>query len=378
MLKILFITTVSHTNCSKNVDSYHRVYFLSRWANLTILAPKGSDFSSSARPGTRIINSPIKRKSGLILYSLFWLFVKCRRKEFDIIITEPSIVGICGFWGKLVLRAKWVVDIWDIPIRCHSKSNLTKMRCRLERSIFRRLYRFANLFVVSILPDFELKEFGLPPSKMLLLKNGIWLEEARDMNLSSETVQNTFNILCMRSYYTGEMGLDTLSKAFLALNNEIDSLSLTIIGKIPKEVEPQVADLKDLDNVTFYEFVEHEKLMKMIQASSVCVIPFKDVVDLAQTYPLKVLEYLSMGKPVVASNIAGIKRMIDDGRNGLLFNAGDDQDLAEKIRQLYYNKELRNRLSANAPLLDSEFDCATKNKVILERLQFIISQKVHQ
>ncbi|MEW5802934.1 MAG: glycosyltransferase [bacterium] len=345
---------------------------MSRDADLTILAAKKSDFSSSASNRTHIINASINGKAGLILFSFFWLLVPGKKKKYDMVITEPSIIGVCGFWAKVVCRMKWVVDIWDIPIRCHSKSALLRIKAWLTRKIFKRLYQFADLFIVSILPDFELKEFDLPPEKMLILKNAIWLDGEKPARWTCSN-QNSFNILCMRSLHTSDMGLDILSAAFLALQEKLQRISLTIIGIIPEDIKYQVAGLEGLKNVEFHEFVEHDRLLEMIQAASVCVIPFKNVPDLSQTYPVKVLEYFSLGKAIIASDIAGISHMIRNGDNGLLFRAGDYQDLAEKIQQLFHNRTLMDALSKHALESRSEFDCVTKNEVILHKLQHMLS-----
>ena len=46
-----------------------------------------------------------------------------------------------------------------------------------------------------------------------------------------------------------------------------------------------------------------------------------------------------MGKLVVASNVGGHKEMIEDRRTGLLFRAGDVDDLARVVLQLFDEKE---------------------------------------
>jgi|GEM_PF-1030500 len=379
-LKILHITSATHDMSKKNLNSYQRVHFLSRNAQLTILAKKGADFSVSAQEGTPIITAPLGGKLGLIIFSLFWLPTVGRKQKFDLVITEPSLVGIGGFWAKLTARMRWAVDIWDIPIRCHSESAIMKAKSWLTRKVFKFLYRFADLFIISILPNFELKEFDLPTEKMLTLKNAIWLEEISESTATERCEKVTverkhFDILCMRSRYTADMGLDILAQAFLSLSEELEGICLTIVGIIPQEIRHQVADLEGMRNVRLCGFVDHDRLLDTIRAASVCVIPFRDVADLSQTYPIKVLEYLALGKPVIASRIAGLSAMIEDGRTGLLFRPGDWQDLADKIRKLYHNHQLRAALSANALASRGEFDCVAKNRVILDRLYQITGWK---
>lgn len=366
MLRIVFITGITHTPSLKNLNHFQRVYFLSRDADLTILGGKRADFSVSAREGTNVVCSPWPGKLGHLAYASLWLLLGGAR-NCDIILTEPSVLGICGFAGKLFGSPKWVVDVWDIPIRNYlQRHSLGRLRWQLLRNLMRLLYRGADLFIVSILPDLELRHFRIPFKKMLLLKNAIWLEEIRNRKTSSPPAE-TFDLLVMRSVFTPAMGLDTVARAFLILREEIPEISLKIIGRIPGEVRAQVAALDGLANVQFFDFVEHQELTELIEAASVCVVPFRDEPDLSQTYPIKILEYQASGRPVVASRIAGLSRMVKDGVNGFLFSPGDALDLAEKIRTLYHDSALRERLGANASELDQEFDCVNKNRKIMDR-----------
>jgi len=366
MLKILFITSATHTPSDRNFNHFQRVYFLSRHTALTILGCKGASFAASAKPETKIVHAPWSGKAGLLLYGFFWILAG-KAREFDIVLTEPTILGVLGLWAKVISRCKWAVDVWDIPIRFKIGTLITKARCRAVRAIMRRLYRSADLFIISILPEFELSEFGIPKEKMFLVPNAIWLDKKSIQNTGQGN--GSFSILCMRSIHYTDMGLDTLAQAFLKLNSNIDNLSLTIIGRIPEEVRPQLAAIEKLPNVRLLKFVEHERLKKLIRNSSVAVIPFKNVPDLAQTYPIKVLEYFTQGTVVLASNIAGMSRMIEDGKNGLLFRAGDPDGLAEKILRLRRDEQLRINLGKNAMKIDEKYDCVKKNEKIIKALE---------
>ncbi len=68
------------------------------------------------------------------------------------------------------------------------------------------------------------------------------------------------------------------------------------------------------------------------------------------------LEAMSLGKPVVASRLGGLREVITDGENGFLVEPGDVRSLAEKISILIKNKELRDSLGKAAKkIIFSEF-----------------------
>jgi glycosyltransferase involved in cell wall biosynthesis len=370
-LRILFVTGAIHKKHMRNLNHFQRVYFLSRWSELSILGVKNSDFSLSADAGTKIYRSLFSNKTASLVYFFAWILIRGREGDFDLVITEPSLYSVLGFWARMILRTKWVVDVWDIPIRNQSDRVLMRLKTRFERWILKILFRWADLFIVSILPEYELHYFKLPSAKMLLLKNAIWLDEIsrKEYVLSSG---GPFEILCMRSMYTVYSGLDVLAQAYHSVCKDLD-VSLTIIGKIPGRIRSHLDVLVGCLGVHFFDFIEHDRLLEMIRNASVCIIPYKNVPDLAQIYPVKLLEYMALGGAVIAPDMGGFARMIRDGRNGLLFKPGDPEDLARQISTLYNDSELRRKISQNAQQgMNKEYDCEEKNRIILSRLKILV------
>jgi glycosyltransferase involved in cell wall biosynthesis len=67
----------------------------------------------------------------------------------------------------------------------------------------------------------------------------------------------------------------------------------------------------------------------------------------AETFPLTILEAMSCGVPVVASNVGGISEQITDGKTGYLVQPGNSLELTDKLELLLMNDELRDRMSEN-------------------------------
>lgn len=64
-------------------------------------------------------------------------------------------------------------------------------------------------------------------------------------------------------------------------------------------------------------------------------------------FGLVVVEAMGMGVPVIGTNAMGIKNVIEDGKSGLLFEEGNAQNLAEKIKLVLENDDLRVQLIRN-------------------------------
>jgi glycosyltransferase involved in cell wall biosynthesis len=63
---------------------------------------------------------------------------------------------------------------------------------------------------------------------------------------------------------------------------------------------------------------------------------------------LVILEAAGCGLPVLASRIGGIPESVEDGRTGFLFRPGDHHELAERLRRLCDEPDLRQRMSREA------------------------------
>jgi len=86
----------------------------------------------------------------------------------------------------------------------------------------------------------------------------------------------------------------------------------------------------------------NEGLVELYQRASMLVTP-----SLNEEFPLVNLEALSCETPVVASNVGGIGEVIKNGFNGLLVPPNDPEKLADAIRKLLRDKDLREKYGRN-------------------------------
>jgi glycosyltransferase involved in cell wall biosynthesis len=56
--------------------------------------------------------------------------------------------------------------------------------------------------------------------------------------------------------------------------------------------------------------------------------------------PMVILEAMSHGLPVIASRIGGLAELVEDGVTGFLFEPGNVEDLAKKMKRLWHNPDL--------------------------------------
>lgn len=92
------------------------------------------------------------------------------------------------------------------------------------------------------------------------------------------------------------------------------------------------------DHVRFLGRVSQENLPKVYAACDVFALPS---VSRLEAFGIVALEAMATGKPVVVADIPGVREVIEDGREGLLADPVNPQDLAQKIRRLLADPPLR-------------------------------------
>lgn len=101
--------------------------------------------------------------------------------------------------------------------------------------------------------------------------------------------------------------------------------------------------------VTLAGSLQRDAMAAALATADAVAVP--SVVDQAGNVdglPNSLLEALAAGRPVVASRVAGIPDVIEDGVNGLLVPPGDARALGEALRRLVRKPEIRSRLAREA------------------------------
>lgn len=154
--------------------------------------------------------------------------------------------------------------------------------------------------------------------------------------------------------YTGKIqpkkGVFTLIKAIRYLNQTKPELKYLFIGPDTKinglstvfRIKKMIKDYH-LNNVKFINNINREKLFEFYKQGTVCVIPSH-----WENYPNVCLEAMDSRLPVIASNVGGLREMIQDKINGLLFQHDDYKELAAKIKMLLESNRLNRDITSKA------------------------------
>ncbi len=255
------------------------------------------------------------------------------------------------------------MDVWDTPRR---RGGLPP---RVSDRILYFLMNRADLFIYSIMPE------AAPYLKKDSLRN-IYLMNAisRKMVASSPPLRSLkdpiLRLAFIRSKFAGESGLETLSRAAEYLKRWGCLVKIHIVGELSKELSRMINNSAASDFFYIHGFISFNPLTKtnFLKNIHVGLVPFEDTDNLRYTYPIKVLEHLSHGQPVIASKLPGLRAMITHEENGLLFEPGNAEELARAIQRLQQDYSLWEQMAWNALKSIKKFDAEEKNHIIFREI----------
>lgn len=108
-------------------------------------------------------------------------------------------------------------------------------------------------------------------------------------------------------------------------------------------------------NVFFTGRISHFDAMSLLINFDVCVSPHSKDEIMKYKSARKTFEYMAAGKSIIVSNVVGKEYFLDEGINCLTYEPGNPKDLAEKIRILLEDPELRTKMGINNRRLAENF-----------------------
>jgi glycosyltransferase involved in cell wall biosynthesis len=166
--------------------------------------------------------------------------------------------------------------------------------------------------------------------KIQIINNGV------ESFLSVKNHKNSqkINMLCI-SRLDSNKGIMWLINVFMNTfgNNDNVQLQIAGIGDLYDELNDFIKS-RNSSNIKLLGFVKD--INSELCNADIFILPSK-----FESFPLSILEAMSAGLPIIATNTGGIKEMVSDKMNGYLVNYLNDKDLKDSMLNLYQNEELR-------------------------------------
>ena len=107
-----------------------------------------------------------------------------------------------------------------------------------------------------------------------------------------------------------------------------------------------VAHLHKPGNIALHCDVSRDRYLELLEGSRFAVVPL--AAEFRSTGQVVLLEAASLGKPVIASDVVGVRDYISHGVDGLLVAPGNPESLRESIQTLIADDDLARRLARSA------------------------------
>jgi glycosyltransferase involved in cell wall biosynthesis len=276
-----------------------------------------------------------KSLSTICCYLLTYL-LKLRREHFDIVLVEGPWEGLVGVCLKASRKAKALV-YQDIDFIAGDLSS--KFRRRLTERVELFCMSKADLRISSgkLLQELRQRKLG---KEVIFLPNGVdcfhWAQAQKKIP-HRPTLAYIGNIID----WTGlHWVLDTLPSVL----DKIPQLRLIIIGRghpqYESKLREKVSHARLQSAVNFVGFVPYADLPAYLREADIGLATFEPIPLLRYAFPLKVVEYMAAGLPVIASNETESARLIQEYDVGISVTYGSTRQFSEAILHLLKNPEI--------------------------------------
>ena len=268
----------------------------------------------------------IKRPTGaLAAPRLAWSLLR-QRRNFDVVYTvgvrEAQMYGLLcalfGAGGKPHIASEILLD----------ENRPANLVWRMKRTVRRFALRRVRRLIVFSSGERELyaRQLDLPLERIVFVPFHTNILEPAALPAG------TYGFAAgrsLRDYKTFFAAVEDLPQQFIVVADRAS-----------------VAGLARPANVELHCDIPRKKYLELLEGAQYVVVPLK--AEFRSTGQVVVLEAASLGKPVIASNVVGVRDYITDGVDGLLVPPGDPAALRAAIQRVASDPALSSELAAHA------------------------------
>jgi L-malate glycosyltransferase len=243
-------------------------------------------------------------------------------------------------FGVLAARA------FHAPLVMSSQRAYRSLASPLLRPLLRVTDRLADAIVVNCqaIRRHLIEDEHVPAERIEVCYNGIDTDQfqpadgGRVPELREASL--TIGVVCA---LRPEKGLFTLLEGFARIRHEQPGLKLAIIGSGPLRgaLEARSTELGIRETCVFQDATRD--VPDWLRSLDIFVLP-----SFSEALSNALMEAMACGCAALGSRVGGNSELIDEGRTGLLFDAGNPEQLARCLRLLISNSELRSRMGSAA------------------------------
>ncbi|MDO8525813.1 MAG: lipopolysaccharide heptosyltransferase II [Candidatus Omnitrophota bacterium] len=282
--------------------------------------------------GARHYNLPVGKKS---LFSIILMIKELRdiirKEDIDIVHARSRVPAAIAYFA----------------CKLSAKTFITTAHGYYKKHLMSEAMGWGKYVIVAsnIMAKHMVHHFGVPYDRIRLIPRGVDLERFRFREPRER--QSPWFVVGMVSRITPLKGHADFIKAIAILSRQIPNLKAVIAGEAPKEKYKEDLELliRRLGLVNTIEFLPATNDVPNIMRGLDVLV---SATITPEAFGRVIIEAHASGVPVVATQVGGIVDIIEDRKTGLLSAPQNPKDMAEKILELYKNKEMRTALAAES------------------------------
>lgn len=263
--------------------------------------------------------------------------------HYDILVVHDPELVVAAVAARLLRRRTVIFDVHeDIPASAHTRAWVPRWLRRPFSAVLAGMLRIVERILTITLAE--------PGYRRLFSKPHPIFPNFPDTSAYPEPQSDPSGPVVYLGDVTLERGADLIVAACSSL-----AVPLRLIGRISPETRSRLRGESRLgDGLLIEGLVPNRTALELLKESSVGLAPLRDLPNYRHSQPTKVLEYLAMGLPVVASDLPGTRSLVDGLDAVILVRPGDADALAAAIKQAR-SPEMADRARAQANSIRTRF-----------------------
>ena len=285
-------------------------------------------------------------------YSIFDFLKLCRviiKTKPDCIYERYNLFFPSGIWAKKIFRLPLLLEV-NAPLYDERSDNdgISVKKLALWSECY--VWKSADFVLpVTLVLAEIIKARNVSEDKIKVIPNGINKNEFIKQKINKNTIINKYGlqnklVLGFTGFVREWHRLDKVLDAISLHKNENWHLLLVGDGPVLAQLEDQANRLGIADRVTFTGLISREQVPEYVAAFNIALQP--EVVPYAS--PLKLFEYMALGKAILAPDRDNIKEILSDKEDCLLFKPEQEDDFINQLELLAESQDYQYQLGAAA------------------------------
>lgn len=274
-------------------------------------------------------------------------YVTLRRPRF--IMTEPKfgsvIAGLELRFFPPQVRPKTIMDIRSTPVEIHStRASLGALA--FDASIVLAKETFDGFTIVTQSMKEEVCDrFQIKPENVKVWNNGVDIRLFRPEVHDKAAIRKKLDltgrfIVFYHGSFSAYRGIIEAIESIDLLKEELPNLTLFLLGGGParRQIDELVQRNQLQDRVFVHTPVDYVDVPSFIAMCDFGIVPLPDIPDWKFQCPLKLIEYLSMEKPVIVTDIPANREVTGESDFTIYVPSSDPEEFAKAIKYAYNNR----------------------------------------